>query len=169
MEKILKIAHFFGLAVFLGSIPGHIVLGRLVDPAADLQGFALLMYAKYMNVLALTLPGLALMLLTGVALMLRRGMTPNKLGWMAAKLTLVALIALNGALVLTPLARDIATSAQAAVATGSLPAGFADLARKEGLFGAANLAMILVVIGLAVAKPSFRRAGMRARAEQAVS
>lgn len=169
MEKILKIAHFFGLAVFLGSIPGHIVLGRLVDPTADLQGFALLTHAKYMSVLLLTLPGLLLMFLTGIALMLRRGMTPNKLRWMAAKLTLVALIALNGAFVLTPLARDIAAAAQAAVTTGSLASGFADLARKEAAFGAANLAMILAVIGLAVVRPSLRRTGIKARAGQTVS
>lgn len=154
MDKTLKIAHFFALAVFLGSIPGHIVLGRLADPAADPEGFALLMHAKYVSALALTLPGLALMLLTGVALMLRRGIAPHRLRWMAAKLVLVALVALNGALVLTPLARELAASAQDAVAIGGLPAGFAELARRESAFGAANLAMILAVIGLAVVKPS---------------
>ena len=169
MNKILKITHFLGLAVFLGSIPGHIVLGRLVDPAADLKGFTLLMHAKYMTILALTLPGVALMLLTGIAMMLRRGTTPNKFRWMAVKLALVALIALNGAFVLTPLARDIAAAAQAAVTTGSLPAGFADLARKEGAFGAANLAMILAVIGLAVVKPSLGRTAVNTRAEEPMS
>ena len=49
MASILKIAHFLGLSVFLGSIPGHILLGRLADPAAGLQGFALLMHAKYIT------------------------------------------------------------------------------------------------------------------------
>ena len=29
MHRILKVAHLIGLAVFLGSIPGHIVLGAL--------------------------------------------------------------------------------------------------------------------------------------------
>jgi hypothetical protein len=162
----LKIAHLFGLAVFLGSLPVHILLGHLVDPAADLQGLALLMHVKSMNVLVLTLPGLVLTLLAGIAVMLRRGMTPNKLRWMAAKLALVALITLNGAFVLTPLARDIAVAAQGALTTGGLPAGFADLSRKEGTFGAANLAMIIAVIGLAVLKPSFRGGAIEARAEQ---
>lgn len=169
MEKILKSAHLVGLALFLGSIPGHIVLGRLADPAADLQGFALLMQAKYVSVLALTLPGLALVLLSGSALMLRRGMTPDKLRWMAAKLALVALISLNGALVLTPLAREIAAAAQAAVAAASLPAGFADLTRRESAFGALNLAMVFAVIALAVFKPSLRRAAVTARAGEAMS
>lgn len=147
MDKFLKIAHLFGLALFLGSIPGHIMLGRLVEPAADAQGFALMMQAKYVSILALTLPGLVLTLLTGIPLMFRRGMTPNKLRWMAAKLALVTLIALNGAFVLTPLARDMATAAHGAVTAGGLPDSFADLARKEAASGAVNLAMILAVIG----------------------
>lgn len=145
-----------GLALFLGSIPGHILLGRLADPA-DLEGFALLMHAKYLSVVALTLPGLFLTLLTGIALMLRRGMTPNKVRWMAAKLALVVLIVLNGALILRPVAAEMALSARGAVKAGNLPPGFAELERREGMFGAANLAMILAVIGLAVSKPRRRR------------
>src|SRR5690606_4181808 len=105
MDKTLKVAHFVGLALFLGSIPGHILLGRLADPA-DLPGFALLMHAKYVSVLALTLSALFLTLLSGIALMLRRGMTPNRIRRMAVKLVLVALIMLNGTLVLRPVAAE---------------------------------------------------------------
>lgn len=155
MDKTLKVAHFVGLALFLGSIPGHILLGRLADPA-DLPAFALMMHAKYVSVLALTLPGLFLTLLAGIALMLRRGMTPNRVRWMAVKLVLVALIAPNGALVLRPVAAEMAQSAHAAVKTGTLPTEFTALERREGAFGAANLAMILAVIGLAVFKPRWR-------------
>jgi hypothetical protein len=43
------------------------------------------------------------------------------------------------------------------VSAGSLPAGFADLERREGIFGAVNLAMILAVVGLTVFKPGLRR------------
>jgi uncharacterized membrane protein len=157
MNKTLKVAHFVGLALFLGSIPGHILLGRLADPAADLQGFALLMHANYVNGLAFTLPGLFLMLLTGIVLMLRRGLTPNRYRWMAVKLMLVSLIALNATFILRPLAGEIADTAGASVSAGSLPAGFADLERREGIFGAVNLAMILAVVGLTVFKPGLRR------------
>ncbi len=155
MDKTLKVAHFVGLALFLGSIPGHILLGRLADPA-DLPGFALLMHAKYVSVLALTLSALFLTLLSGIALMLRRGMTPNRIRRMAVKLVLVALIMLNGTLVLRPVAAEMAHSARAAAKTGILSPEFAALQRREGAFGAANLAMILAVIGLAVFKPRWR-------------
>jgi len=87
----------------VGSIFGHILLGSIGDPETDLAGFAVLMEAKYMNALVLTASGLILTIVTGIALMFRRGMTPNKLRWMALKLGLVGLIALNGIFVLTPL------------------------------------------------------------------
>ncbi len=161
MNAFLKVGHLVGLVMFLGSIFGHIVLSNLADPKADLAGFAVLMQAKYMNLLLLTAPGLVLMLLTGIPLMLRRGMTPNKFRWMGIKLALVTLIALNAAFILTPLSRDMAIVARGAVATGSLPADFGEMRRREDAFGAANIAMILAVIGLAVAnmetQPLLRR------------
>jgi uncharacterized membrane protein len=153
MSKFLKVGHFLGLAVFVGSIFGHILLGHLGDPSTDPAGFAALMQAKYMNVLVLTTSGLALLVLTGIPLMLRRGLTPKKARWMGTKLALVTLIALNGAFILTPLSRDMATAAQETVKAGALPPVYSQLKRREDLFGAGNLAMILGVIGLAVAKP----------------
>ena len=65
MNKFLKIIHLLGLAAFVGSIFGHILLGNLGDPKADLAGFAVLMQAKSMNVILLTMPGLVPMLITG--------------------------------------------------------------------------------------------------------
>lgn len=157
MNKFLKAGHLIGLAAFVGSIFGHILLGNLGDPEADLAGFAALMQAKHMNVLLLTTSGLVLLLLTGIPLMLRRGMSPAKVRWMGVKLALVALIALNGTLVLTPLSQEMAAMARSAVSSGSLPVAFFALQSKEDVFGAANLAMILAVIGLAIARPALRR------------
>lgn len=123
---------------------------------AHLLGLALLMYAKHVSVLVLTLPGLGLALATGIVLMLRRGMTPNRLRWMAVKLALVAVITANAALVLAPAGRDMAAAAREGLAVGGLPARFAALEAREGAFGAANLLMTLAVIALAVVKPSLR-------------
>lgn len=156
MDKTLKLAHLVGLALFLGSVAGHILLYVLAVRAADLQSFAVLMQAKYMSVRVLTLPALVFTLVTGVPLMVRQQLTPNKAKWMAAKLALVALITLNGIFVLLPVARDLAASAQTAAMTGSIPASFAELERRETLFGDVNLAMILAVIGLSVLRPGTR-------------
>jgi uncharacterized membrane protein len=153
MHRILKVAHIIGLAVFLGSIPGHIVLGALGDPAADPAGFALLMHAKHVNVVALTIPALVFTALTGAALAWRRRLSPASHRWLGAKIALVALIGANGALVLRPLSAEIARVAAEATAGGAVPAAIASLAARESAFGAANLAMVIAVIALSVARP----------------
>ena len=156
MNKLLKIIHLLGLALFLGSIFGHILLGNLADPSTEPAGFAALMQAKHMNVLTLTMPGLMIILLSGIALMLRFRMTPKRFSWMAVKLVLVVLVALNGVLFLAPISRDMAMLAQDAMAVGSLSPQFYLLQQKEELFGIANLLMILAVVYLSVAKPKLR-------------
>lgn len=156
MNKFLKVCHLLGLAAFVGSIFGHILLGHLGNPETDLIGFAVLMQAKYMNVLILTTSGLAILLISGIPLMLRRGISPKQHRWMGVKLVLVTLIVLNGAAVLTPLSADMMTIAQSAVNAGVLPGHFSELKQNEDIFGAANLAMILIVMSLAVIKPSLR-------------
>lgn len=158
MNTFLKGFHLVALAIFLGSIPGHILLGAMGDPARDLEGFAVLMQAKQMNVQWLTVPGLVITLLSGLTLMVRRGIKPSRNRWLTAKLALVVLVALNGALILGPLSREMATMAQHAVQAGALPSAFATLEGREAIFGAVNLAMILTIIGLVVAKPALRRA-----------
>jgi uncharacterized membrane protein len=153
----LKTLHLFFIALLVGSIFGYILLDNIGDPETDLAGFAVLMEAKYMNALVLIAPGLILTIVTGIALMFRRGMTPNKLRWMALKLGFVGLIALNGIFVLTPLTQEMATIASNAVNSGTLPAVFSELKTRENIFGAINMVMILTTMWLTVAKPTLRR------------
>jgi hypothetical protein len=72
MNKALKTLHRLGLAVFLGSIPGHILLGRLAAATTDLDHAALLLHAKHLSTLALTLPGMAVAVASGALLLARR-------------------------------------------------------------------------------------------------
>jgi hypothetical protein len=60
MRKTLVFLHLLGFAIFLGSIPGHIVLGQLAGSADSLSGLPILQQAKHASILALTLPGLML-------------------------------------------------------------------------------------------------------------
>ncbi len=159
MNKLLKISHLIGLAVFLGSIPGHILLGGIGNSEADLPGFAVLITAKQLNVQYLTVPGLILTLLSGAALAIRRDINPMRARWLVAKLILVVLITLNGMLILGPLSQEMAVAARNAVQLGALPVEFAALEQKEAIFGAVNLVMVFLVISLAVAKPALCRAG----------
>jgi len=114
---------------------------------------AALIDAKYVAVKVMTLPGLALSLLTGVPLMIRRRLMPNRARWMAVKLALVALITMNALLYLSPIAESMSAAAQQGTRDGALPASFGDLADRETRHGGLNLLMILAVIGLSVSRP----------------
>lgn len=155
IRKLVKALHLVGLALFLGSIPAHILLGRMAAAEGDLAHMALLLHAKHVSVLALTLPGLALIVATGLGLVAtERGLVQAR--WLWAKLALAALVMLNGALILTPTGAEIAALAAEAAATGVVPPTLAALQARESLFGAINLTMIFGIIGLAVLRPGWR-------------
>ncbi|HYD32836.1 MAG TPA: DUF2269 family protein [Azospirillaceae bacterium] len=162
MRAMLRLLHLIGLAAFLGSILVHILLGEVVDPAHDLAGYALAMKIKYLATLILTLPGLALMILTGTVMAWRQRLTLLTAKWLGAKLVLVILIALNGAAVLTPLGAETARLAAEGVLSGALPATFTEVKQKEDIAGALNLLMIVAVSTLALVRPGTRIAVGRA-------
>jgi len=154
--RFLKVIHLLGLAIFVGSIFGHILLGHLGDPVTDIRGFSTLMQAKYMNVIVLTTLGLLLLVISGVMLVLGRAISPLKQRWMMVKILLVCLIAFNGIFILTPLSSSMAEIAQSMVSSGKFSESFMALKQREDLFGALNMLMILVVISLSVSRLPFK-------------
>jgi hypothetical protein len=158
MRKALKFLHLLGFAVFLGSIPGHIVLGRLAGSASSLDGFAILQQAKHTSILALTLPGLTLIAASGLGLLLtRRELLRDR--WMRLKLGLALLVVLNGVLVLSPIGAEIARLASEAAASGVIPPALSPLEARESSLGAANVLISLAIVALAVARPRLRASG----------
>lgn len=129
----------------------HIFLGRLSEPG-DTAAFALLQDAKHRSTLFLTLPGLGLTVASGLALAaLRPELARSRWLWLKALLA-IAIVA-NGALVLSPVGEAIAALAQAHAGAEAL----APLLRRETMFGALNLVMVLAVVVLAVARPRLGR------------
>ena len=47
MQKIIRVLHILAVCVFVGSIPGHIVLGELAKSAQGNEAFAVYQQAKY--------------------------------------------------------------------------------------------------------------------------
>ena len=146
MISLLKIVHLLGLALFLGSIAGHIHLGQGVAPGDVAYAWA--QAAKYDSTTALTIPGLMLTVASGAALVVARRDVRRR-RWLWAKVALSVLVGLNGALILAPIGRRLA---EAAAFSASGPV-LDSLSRLESLFGAANLLMTLIVIALAVVRP----------------
>jgi len=160
MPNLIKTIHLIAVCVFVGSIPGHIVLGALGDPAENLVAFADYHAAKHALTLGLTVSGLMLAILSGIGLAaLHRDHLTRR--WLQFKIVLVGLITLNAALVLVPVSGAMAALARDAVAHGTLAPAFNDLAAREAMAGAANLAMIVAVFVLAVFRPGRQRTESR--------
>ncbi len=161
MHKALRIIHFLGLAAFLGSVFGHILLGRLVDPVAEPSVFVDLMWAKHASTAWLTVPGLVVTMLSGLGLVATR---PALLRhrWLPLKIGLAFMVAANGSLLLEPLGQGITEAAQQVAALHGTADGevaltrLAVLTQRESLLGAANLLLVLVILTLGVVRPRLR-------------
>lgn len=145
MTRFLKVVHILGLAVFVGSILGHIALAQMAAPGEAAYGWA--QTAKHDSTLRLTLPGMAVAGLSGLLLTIRRRAILRR--WLQVKVGLFALVALNGALILSPLGAELAAQAGQGAPAETLLA----LSGREALFGAVNLSLIVLIVVLAVARP----------------
>ncbi len=148
MRDVFLYLHLFAFAAFAGSVFGHVALGAAFQPNADMAGYAGVLAAQHLITQSVIFGGQAVLMASGIGLVATRGLWRNLPRWLLVKLGLVALVILNGALVLAPIGAVRAEMAARAAAPADLPAAFADLGQRESLFGAANLLMVLVVVAL---------------------
>ena len=154
MYNTAKALHLIGLAMFLGSILGHISVGFLPG-AGEAQAILFGRQAIAVATWWLTLPGLALLMITGLFMTVQGGHGIGRRRWLSAHQLLAVLIVLNAAFVLVPggatllaLAAEVADGRQAADTMQAL-------AGRESMFGAANLLMALASVFIGVLKPGF--------------
>ena len=154
MYKVAKALHFLGLAMFLGSILGHISIGFV--PGAKDQAQVMLFGRQAIEIAtwSLTIPGLALLGVTGLFMTFRGGLGFGRRRWLTMHQIIGALILLNAALILVPVGGDLVDLASKIIqGSGSIDA-FVRLAGQERTFGAANLVLALATIFIAVLKPA---------------
>lgn len=166
MKILLKLVHLLAVSAFVGSIFGHILLGAAFG-GDDIKSYLVILRAKAALTDGLILGGIAVCALSGLGLLLAGGLRRMLRPWLLAKLAAVALIAANALLVLRPLGLDRIALAAGMTGGGPAPDAFVAAGAKENLFGAANLALVLIVIALSVARRlPFARGS--ARAAQAI-
>lgn len=160
MYKMAKALHFVGLAMFLGSILGHIAIGFV--PGARDQAEAMLFGRQAIEIAtwSLTVPGLALLAVTGLFMIVRGRLGFWRRQWLATHQIIGVLILLNAALILVPVGDDLVDAASKIVqGSGSIEA-FAALAGRERVFGATNVILALAAIFVAVLKPALGKSGL---------
>jgi hypothetical protein len=152
--KMAKALHFVGLAMFLGSILGHITIGFV--PGARDQAQAMLFGRQAIEIAtwSLTIPGLVLLAVTGLFMTVRGGLGFGRQRWLTVHQIIGALILLNAALVLAPVGGDLLDVASKIIQGTASMETFAALAGRERMFGAANVVLALATIFAAVLKPA---------------
>jgi hypothetical protein len=106
---------------------------------------------------SLTVPGLALLVMTGLFMAVRGGSRLASRRWLIVHLTIGVLIVLITALVMVPVGiQSLGQAIDLSHGTGSM-ATFSGLLRKERVFGAINMILALVSILIVTLKPRLEK------------
>lgn len=147
-RTVLKLIHYLALSAFVGSIFAHILLGTFAG--SDLAGDALLLRIKVMITNVLIFGGLGLLVASGAGLLFVTGKLTALKRWLKIKIMMVLLVIANAAFVLAPAGAERARQASDALSGTPLLPNYSDLGFREDVFGAANLALVLVIIVLSI-------------------
>jgi hypothetical protein len=151
-SQILVLIHLFGLTMFVGSILGNIVLSlgapATGDPAAVVFAWRAIAAANTF----LTIPGLAILIGSGLLLIPAQDRSPRRERWLALKILAVIGIVVIAAALIEPSEDQLRVLAQ------SLPdpaarAGFMEVAVRQQIYGAVNLALVVLASVLVLFKP----------------
>lgn len=146
MRRGLKLAHYLGLVLFIGSIITFTLISTLIE-GASLESVVFGRTVISTGTTHLTLPGLWMLIISGIGMgYLREGRQHSLLRW---KLLFSALIVLNSYLMVVPAVSAATELAGQSLTAGHLLAAYHPAYLQESLFGAINvvLALALSVIG----------------------
>ncbi|HEY0722241.1 MAG TPA: hypothetical protein VGE50_13425 [Gammaproteobacteria bacterium] len=147
MYRTLKLFHLGGLTLFLGSILTYVLISAQIE-GATLEQIAFGRAIISMGTRDLTLPGLWLLIISGIGLgYLREG---QQRPYLKLKLLLAALIISNAYLLVVPAATSATVLAEHSVMMGQLSAGYQPAYLRETIFGALNVVLtcVLAVLGV---------------------
>lgn len=154
MYRVAKALHFLGLAMFLGSILGHVGIGFV--PGANDPAQAMLFGRQAIEIATwwLTVPGLALLAATGLFMTFRGGLGFGRRRWLTVHQVVGVLILLNAAFILVPVGGDLLDLGSKIIQGNGSLEDFEPLAGRERAFGALKLLLALATIFIAALKPA---------------
>jgi hypothetical protein len=153
----LRLLHLLGLVLFLGSIFSHIVIGQapqaLQDPAALIFARKAIGAATHV----LTIPGLALSVVTGIGMF---GFRRNALlgaRWFKIHATIAALIVIITGAIMLPVVEKLLHLANLVVSGAISIESFQNAALREHIFGAFNILLAFAAAYFGVFRPGLER------------
>ena len=155
MDRTLRFAHTCGLVMFLGSVAAFAVASG-VPRAGDLAALATVRQVIGQGTGYLTLPGLALVIVCGIAMIVAK---PDRLGLSRTRVMAViaAVLVVNTAFVILPAASAATAMARASARAGSLDAGYQRAYLTESVAGGGNIVLALTALAAGLARPEVVR------------
>ena len=148
MTRPTRFLHHLGLALFLGSICTFAVASGVPRPG-DLAALLVARQIISAGTHFLTLPGLALLLFSGLALAaVDHGRL--KQTWVRVMLVVAILVVGNAALVVLPSVALATSLAAASVQAGSLVEGYEKAYLTESVAGSINVLLALLAVAAGV-------------------
>lgn len=142
MRQVLKLLHYIGLTMFLGSVLMFIIIAGTTSHEnldALLVTRQIILYGEYF----LTLPGIVIVLITGIV-MTSKYYSFFQLRWLNIKQVSILLISLNAIFFLYPYANELLDLTRQSIQEGKLLPEYAVIETKEALAGAVNILLILL-------------------------
>jgi uncharacterized membrane protein len=153
MLLLLRLLHLLGVIVFVGNIVTAALWKARADASGDLQAIAYaqrgVMFADYV----FTLPGAALIVITGLLLASLTGRGILQTGWLFTALILLVVTVVIWALELLPTQRRLIRVAEASARAGRLDPAFRTLSLRWTIFGILAALLPLINLYLMVFKP----------------
>ena len=153
MLLFLKLLHILGVILFVGNIITAALWKTRADASGDLRAIAYaqrgVLFADYV----FTVPGAALILITGLSMAYLSGRNIFQTGWLFMALVLLIVTVLIWLLELFPSQRQLIRLADEAVRTGQLDPVFKGITLRWTIFGILATLLPLVNVYLMVFKP----------------
>lgn len=147
MVRGLKLAHFGGLIIFLGSIITFIIISAFIE-GASLENIAFGRKIISTGTNVLTLPGMWVLAITGIWMGYKRYGLHQR--FFQLKLLLITMVVINAYFFVVPAATSATEIAVRSLAQGKLLQEYKAAYMQESIFGAVNvfLTIAAAVIGV---------------------
>jgi hypothetical protein len=153
MIRGLRLAHFGGLIIFLGSIITFIVISTLIE-GATLENIAFGRKIISTGTSILTLPGMWVLAITGLWMGYQRYGVKQR--FFQIKLLLMTLVVANAHFIIAPAVASATELAARSLAQGQLLPAYQAAYMQESIFGAINVLLTLTAAVVGVWKVGAR-------------
>jgi hypothetical protein len=144
MVKVMRVFHHLGIVLFLGSIAVFVSISVL----AEKRSLTDLVFAREIiktGSFDITLTGLVMLFISGVALLLMKYRTPGHF-WLSAKKVITVIIVLNTFIFVLPAVNSVLGFAKDSLAQKVITESYKSAYLKESIAGGVNVILTMACI-----------------------